>query len=77
MRLIQELYPMEDHSYLETEVLCGGQADPSLTPIATPSLPLHSIYHQNHRQPQLQHPDDKQGASRAARNLMTYFDLEP
>jgi hypothetical protein len=74
MRLIQELYPVEDHSYLEAEVLCGGQANPSLTATATPSLPLHSIYH---RQPQLQHPHDKQGGREAARNLMTYFDLEP
>ncbi len=67
---------MEDHSYLETEVLCGGQADLSLTSIATPFPPLHSIYH---RQPQLQlqHTHDKQGISGAARNLMTYFDLEP
>jgi hypothetical protein len=77
MRLIQELYPIEDHSYLETEVLSGGQADLSLTSIATPFLPLHSIYHQNHRQPQLQHPHDKQGGREAARNLMTYYDLEP
>ncbi len=73
MRFIQELYPMEDHSYLETEVLCGGQADLSLTSIATPFLPLHSIY----RQPQLKHPHDKKGARGAARNLMTYFDLQP
>jgi hypothetical protein len=72
MRLIQELYPMEDHSCLETEVLSGGQAD--LTSIATPLLPLHSIYH---RQPHLQHPHDKQETSGAARNLMTYYDLEP
>jgi hypothetical protein len=76
MRLIQELYPIEDHSYLETEVLNGGQAGISHTSTATPFLPLHSIYN---RQPQLQlqHPHDKQGASRAARNLMTYYDLEP
>jgi hypothetical protein len=72
MRPIQELYLMEDHSCLETEVLSGGQAD--LTSIATPFLPLHSIYH---RQPQLQHPHDKQGGREAARNLMPYFDLEP
>jgi hypothetical protein len=74
MRPIQELYPVEDHSYLETEVLCGGQADISHTSTATPFLSLHSIYH---RQPQLQHPHDKQGVRGAARNLMTYFDLEP
>jgi len=74
MRPIQELYPIEDHSYLETEVLSGGQADISHTSTATPVLSLHSIYH---RQPHLQHPLDKQKTRGAARNLMTYFDLEP